>query len=61
MEYPLIFFSFAGIHELTQTQTIAFFSKKVAGHEGKLVFGNLGNQYVICMVGRFHPCTLTIL
>ncbi|KAI9182984.1 Purine nucleoside phosphorylase [Blastocladiella emersonii ATCC 22665] len=32
-----------------------FVKSTVAGHEGKLVFGHLGNQYVVCMVGRFHP------
>ncbi|ORZ31232.1 purine nucleoside phosphorylase [Catenaria anguillulae PL171] len=33
----------------------SFVKSTVAGHAGKLVFGRLGKQYVICMVGRFHP------
>ncbi|KNE70882.1 inosine guanosine and xanthosine phosphorylase [Allomyces macrogynus ATCC 38327] len=32
-----------------------FVRSTVAGHDGKLVFGKLGQQYVVCMVGRFHP------
>jgi len=26
----------------------------VEGHEGKLIFGKLGNKVVVCMKGRFH-------
>ena len=26
----------------------------VAGHQGKLIIGNLGGQEVLCMQGRFH-------
>merc|ERR1712130_927255 len=34
---------------------ISGFSKStVAGHAGKLVFGYLGDKYVMCMKGRFH-------
>ncbi|KAL7753565.1 Purine nucleoside phosphorylase [Sorochytrium milnesiophthora] len=32
-----------------------FVKSTVAGHAGKLVFGQLGNKTVVCMVGRFHP------
>ncbi|KAI9216933.1 purine nucleoside phosphorylase-like protein [Blastocladiella britannica] len=32
-----------------------FVRSTVAGHEGKLVFGNLGSEFVVVMVGRFHP------
>lgn len=31
-----------------------FPTTSVAGHEGKLIFGFLGNHYVVMMKGRFH-------
>ena len=26
----------------------------VEGHKGRLIFGNLGNKYIMAMQGRFH-------
>ena len=28
----------------------------VEGHKGQLIFGNLGDKYVMAMQGRFHYC-----
>ena len=34
--------------------SLHFFVCLVAGHAGKLVFGKLGSQVVVCLQGRFH-------
>jgi purine-nucleoside phosphorylase len=45
---------------LTDTTTFDYASipgfvvSSVAGHAGKLVFGEYGGKRVVCMVGRFH-------
>uniref|UniRef100_A0A914QM74 purine-nucleoside phosphorylase n=1 Tax=Panagrolaimus davidi TaxID=227884 RepID=A0A914QM74_9BILA len=27
----------------------------IKGHKGNLLFGYIGDRYVLCMQGRFHP------
>uniref|UniRef100_A0AAF5DLS9 Purine nucleoside phosphorylase n=1 Tax=Strongyloides stercoralis TaxID=6248 RepID=A0AAF5DLS9_STRER len=31
-----------------------FPTTNIPGHKGNLVFGNMGNKYVVCLQGRFH-------
>uniref|UniRef100_A0A0N5BT30 Purine nucleoside phosphorylase n=1 Tax=Strongyloides papillosus TaxID=174720 RepID=A0A0N5BT30_STREA len=31
-----------------------FPTTNIPGHKGNLVFGNMGNKYVVCVQGRFH-------
>jgi purine-nucleoside phosphorylase len=48
------------IHEMTverefEYQTIPHFPvSTVEGHQGKLIFGELGGKKIVCMAGRFH-------
>lgn len=40
--------------EIAYTDIPGFPVSTVKGHEGKLVFGKMGNKEVVCMAGRFH-------
>ncbi|HLU17572.1 MAG TPA: purine-nucleoside phosphorylase [Edaphocola sp.] len=41
-------------HELPYTDIPNFPQSTVEGHEGKLIFGTIGNKNVMMMAGRFH-------
>lgn len=41
-------------HELNYADIPGFPVSTVAGHSGKLIFGELGGKYVMAMQGRFH-------
>jgi len=40
--------------EIVYEEIPGFVKSTVAGHLGKLVFGEFGGKQVVCMVGRFH-------
>ena len=43
-----------GRQEIPYEEIPNFPATTVAGHEGKLIFGRLGDRYVVAMKGRFH-------